>query len=94
MVKAKTPRICKIHVRGLFFNYSLICVHVPTEEKDDDEKDNFYEDLDQSYEECPKRDLKINIRDLNAKISQDEMYRPIIRKYSLHTYLMTMGSDL
>ena len=46
--KAKTPRICKIHVRGLFFNYSLICVHVPTEEKDD-EKDNFYEDLHQIY---------------------------------------------
>jgi hypothetical protein len=60
----------------------------------DDEKDNFYEDLDQIYEECPKRDLKIIIRDLNAKISQEEMYRPIIRKYSLHTYLMTMGSDL
>jgi hypothetical protein len=28
--KAKTPRICKIHVRGLFFNYSLICLHAPT----------------------------------------------------------------
>jgi exonuclease III len=65
--KAKTPRICKIRVRGLFFNYSLICVHVPTEEKDDDEKDTFYEDLDQIYEECPKRDVKIIIGDLDAK---------------------------
>jgi hypothetical protein len=33
--KAKTPRICKIRVRGLFFNYSLTCVRAPTEEKDD-----------------------------------------------------------
>jgi hypothetical protein len=29
--KAKTPRICKTRVRGLFFNYSPICVHAATE---------------------------------------------------------------
>ena len=82
--KAKTPRICRIRVRGLFFNYILICVHASTEEKDD-EKDNFYEDLDQTYEECPKRDVKIILGDLNAEIGQEEIYRPIIGKYSLHT---------
>jgi hypothetical protein len=41
--KAKAPRICKIRVGGLFFNYSLICVHASMTDKDDDEKDNFYE---------------------------------------------------
>jgi exonuclease III len=82
--KAKSPRICKIRVRGLFFNYSFIGVRAPTEEKDD-EKDNFCEDLDQIYEECPKRDVKIIIGDLNAKIGQEDLYRPIIEKYSLHT---------
>jgi len=66
--KAKTPRICKICVRGLFLNSSLICVHAPIEEGDDDEKDNFYEDLDQIYEECPQRDIKIIIGDRNAKM--------------------------
>jgi hypothetical protein len=72
-------------VRELFFNYSLICAHAQTEEKDDDGKDNFYEDLDQIYEECPKRGVKIVIGDLNAKIGQEEMYRPITGKYSLRT---------
>jgi len=82
--KAKTPRICKIYVRGLFFNYSLICVHAPREEKDGDENDNFYDDLDQIYEECPKSDVEIIIVDLNTKIGQEEIYRPIIGKYSVH----------
>jgi hypothetical protein len=46
------------------------------------------------YEECPKRDVKIIIRDLNAKIVQEYTYRPITGKYSSHTYPMTMELDL
>jgi hypothetical protein len=93
--RAKTPRICKIRVRGLFFNYSLICVHAPTEGKDDDdEKDTFYEYLDQIYEDCPKKDVKIIIEDLSAKIGQEELYRPIIGKYSLDTLSKDNGIRL
>jgi hypothetical protein len=69
-------------------NYSHICVHAPTEEKDDDdEKGNFYEDLDQTYEECPKRGLKITTGDLNAKIGQEEMYRSITGKYKFAYFI-------
>jgi len=72
----------------------IIYVRAPTEEKDDDEKDNFYEDLNQIYEECPKRDVKIIIVDLNAKIGQEEMHRPITGKYSLHTLYNDNGIRL
>jgi hypothetical protein len=68
-----------------YFSTRLICVHAPTEEKDDDEMDNFYEYLDQIYEECPNRGVNIIIGDLNAKIGQEELYRPINGKYNLHT---------
>jgi exonuclease III len=73
-LKAKHLGYVQYVLRGLFVNYSLICVHAPTEEKDYNEKDNFYEELDQMYEKCPQRDVKIIIGDLNAKISQEETY--------------------
>jgi len=44
--EAKITRIYKICVRGLFINYSLICVHAPKEELDDDGKVSFYEGMD------------------------------------------------
>jgi len=34
-------RLCWIRVRGKFRNYSVINAHVPTEDMDDEEKDNF-----------------------------------------------------
>jgi len=53
-----------------------------------------YEVLDLIYEECPKRDVKIIIVDFNAKQYQEEMYRPIIGKYNLHTLSNDNGISL
>ena len=46
------------------------------------------------FMKCPKRDVKIIIGNLNAKIGQEEIYRPIIRKYSLHTLSNDNGITL
>jgi predicted Zn-ribbon and HTH transcriptional regulator len=61
-LKVKTLRLRKIRLRGLFFNYSVICMHVPTEEKD-----NFYEDLDHISEDYAERDIKILIWESKCK---------------------------
>jgi len=92
--KAKRPEYVKHVLEDCFFNYSLICVHATIEEKDDNEKDNSYEDLDQMYEQCPKRDVKIVIGDLNAKIGQDDIYRLITGKYSLRNLSSDNGTRL
>jgi hypothetical protein len=43
-------------------------VHVPTEEKSDDSKDSFYEELEQVFDYFPKYNMKILLGDSNAKL--------------------------
>jgi exonuclease III len=63
-------------------------------DKNEEEKDAFYDDLDKTYEECPGRDVKIIIGDLNAKIGREDIYRPTIGKYSGHTKFNDSGIKL
>jgi hypothetical protein len=83
--QVKSHRICRLRIKGNFFNYSLICTHSPTEDKADEEKDSFYDELDEIYGECPKRDCKIIIGDMNAKVGKEQIYRSVIGKHGLHT---------
>jgi exonuclease III len=82
--QVKSHRTCRPRIKGKFFNYSLIRAHSPTEDKADEEKDSFCDDLDEIYGECPKRDCKIIIGDMNAKVGKEQIYRPVIGKHSLH----------
>jgi len=38
--------ICSLQIRDVFFNTTIIFVHAPKEEKDEVQKDDFYEDLE------------------------------------------------
>lgn len=79
--RAVNDRICVLRIRGKFFNYSLINVYAPTNEKPDDVKDEFYERLDKTYDECPKHDVKIVIGDANAQVGKEDFFQ---RERSLH----------
>jgi hypothetical protein len=54
----ETDRICSLRIRGRFFNTTIICVHVPTEEKDEIQKDDFYGDLERIYTRCDPKVLR------------------------------------
>jgi hypothetical protein len=59
-------------------------VHDPTEDKDDDIKDSFYEELEQVFHQFPRYHMKILLGDLSAKIGREDIFKPIIGNESLH----------
>jgi len=65
-----SERICCLHVKGRFFNMSIINAHAPTEDKEDSIKDEFYEVLEKIYDSRLKNDMKILIGDFNAQIGE------------------------
>jgi exonuclease III len=71
-------------LKGRFQNYSLISAHAPTEKKNENEKDAFYDTFERTYENCPSNDVKIIFGDFNAKIGQDKSARPTTGMNSLH----------
>ncbi|MGI4816809.1 MAG: reverse transcriptase domain-containing protein [Janthinobacterium lividum] len=77
-------RMCSIRIKGIFNNYSLICVHAPTDvEKDPNAKDAFYDQLDRAYDSCPEYDTKLVLGDLNAQIGCGRVFDGTVGRHSL-----------
>jgi len=75
-------------------NLILISGYAPTDDKKQDEKETFYEDLNTIFQSTPKSQLKIIRGNFNAKIGKEEIYRPSIRNESLHTLYNQNGNRL
>jgi len=75
-----SERICKLQ----FNNLSIISAHAFTEAKTDEEKGNFYEDLQTIHNKTPKHDIAIFLGDINAKIGMEDVYQNVARKHALH----------
>jgi hypothetical protein len=59
-------------------------VHAPTEDKDDNIKDSFYEELEEVFDQFPRYHTKIWLGDFNAKVGREDIFKPIIGNESLH----------
>jgi hypothetical protein len=70
-------RLCKLRIKGKFHNLCIISVYSPTEEKTDEKKENYYENLQIVHNKIPKRDIVIILRGLNAKIGKEEVYQNV-----------------
>jgi hypothetical protein len=77
-------RLCVIRIKGRFFNYSLINIHVPTNDSEEEAKNQFYEQLERAYAACPSHDVKFVMEDANAKVGREIVHQPTIGKHSLH----------
>ena len=59
-------------------------MHAPSEEKSDDSKDSFYEELEQLLDHFCKYHKKILFGDFNAKVGRENIFKPTVGNESLH----------
>jgi hypothetical protein len=59
-------------------------VQAPCEDKSDDVKDNFYEELGCVFDQFPRYDMKILFGNFNAKVGREDIFKPTIRNETSH----------
>ena len=75
-------RMIKIRLQGKQINTIFIQCYSPTNDSEEEAKDEFYDQLKAEIEGIPKHDMKIIMGDLNAKVGDDNS-----------TYERTMGCE-
>ena len=63
-----SDRIVEARFFSRFIKTTVIQVYAPTNEADDDVKDDFYEQLQKIVDEVPRHDMLLVIGDWNAKV--------------------------
>jgi hypothetical protein len=69
---------CKLRVKGKFHNITLINIHAPTEDKEEDIKEQFYEELQTVQDRVPKHDLTIILGNMNAKLGKEKAFSQVV----------------
>jgi hypothetical protein len=72
-----------ILLRSTWSHIIVLKTHAPTENKTDDVKDSFYEELQHVFDEFPKHHIKI-LLDFNAKVGREDIFKLTIGNESLH----------
>jgi exonuclease III len=64
-------RLCKLRIKGKYNNIILINAYAPTEDKTEEIKEQFYEDLQSIVDKVPKSDITILLGDVNGKLGKE-----------------------
>ena len=59
-------RLISIRLRAAPFNITIIQVYAPTSKHDDSEVDHFYQQLQETIDQTPKKDIQVVQGDWNA----------------------------
>lgn len=91
---AVSDRICYIQIAGRLFDLVIINCYAPMEDKNDDIKDIFYEELEAVYDSLPLHCVKMVVGDFNSKVGRENSFRPTIGPDSLHNISNNNGTRL
>jgi exonuclease III len=64
-----------IILRGRWCDIIVLNVHAPTEDKIDDIKDRFYEELEQVFDKFRKHSMTMLLGDFNAKVVREDIFK-------------------
>ncbi|KAL4103878.1 hypothetical protein QTP88_019213 [Uroleucon formosanum] len=87
-------RMSVLTIEAQWFDISFVNVHAPTEDKSQDEKEAFYEQLESALNLIPSNRIQIVLGDLNAKLGKEEMFRQVTGGHSLHDETNDNGTKL
>ena len=79
-----SDRLSYIVLRGRWLYIILVNVHAPSEEKREELKDSFCEELEEVFVHFPKYHMKILLGEFNAKLCREDIFKSIIGQESLH----------
>jgi hypothetical protein len=65
-------------------------VYAPCEDKGDNVKDSFYEELGRVVDQFPRYVMKIILGDLNTKVGRENIFKPTIETRVYMKLVMTM----
>jgi hypothetical protein len=72
--------VAQLHARYMM----MINICAPTDEREEEKKENFYAKLERVYDMDPSIDVKTVLGDKNDNIGQEREYYAIIGKHGLH----------
>ena len=79
-----SDRVSNIVMRGRWCNIIVLNVQAPGEEKSDESKDSFYEELEQVFDHFTKYHMKILLRYFNEKVGRANVFKLAIWNERLH----------
>jgi hypothetical protein len=76
--------LCKQRIKGKHNNITLINAYAPTEDKTEEIKGQFYEDLQSIVDKVPKSDITIILGNVYAKLGKEKVYNKTVGRHTLH----------
>jgi hypothetical protein len=76
-------RMPYIILRGRCYT-TVLNVHAPTEDKTDDMKGRFYEELECVFDKYYKNHTQIVLGYFNAKVGREDMFKPTVENERIH----------
>jgi hypothetical protein len=83
-VEFGSDRMLYITLKGQWCDITAVNMHAPTEDKDDEINESFYEELEQVFDQFPRYHVKILLGDFNAKVGREDIFQAIIGNESLY----------